>query len=294
MKKEEYIIFSDLSVDLSPSFAEKHDIRLIPMNYTIGEEERICQKIEEDAVLKRFYDAQRRGEATQTTQISPDKYIDAFTPLVREGRSILYLSLSSGLSSTYNSSVIAAKTLAEKYSDAEIVCVDSLAATGGMGLLLEAAVQNRDSGMSLRDNAAWLEENRLRVCHWFMVEDLMYLKRGGRIPASTAIVGTALNIKPILKIESDGTLETFDKKRGAKAALKKLVDLYAAASEGGEGERVYVLHADSDENADYLEAAVKAINPKCSVERRILSPVIGAHTGPGMCAIAHFGKRNEI
>ena len=292
MEKREYIIFSDLSVDLAPSFAQKHDIRLIPMNYTIGEEERICRNIEQEAVLKRFYEAQRRGEATQTTQISPDKYIEVFAPLLQEGKAILYLSLSSGLSSTYQSSVIAAKALAEQYPGTEVVCVDSLAATGGMGLLLEAAAQNRDNGMSLRENAAWLEQNRLRVCHWFMVEDLMYLKRGGRIPASTAIVGPAFNIKPILKIENDGTLETFEKKRGVKAALKELVDLYAASSEGGEGERVYILHADSDVNADYLEIAVKAVNPKCSIERRMLSPVIGAHTGPGMCAIAHFGKRN--
>lgn len=110
MEKREYIIFSDLSVDLAPSFAQKHDIRLIPMNYTIGEEERICRNIEQEAVLKRFYEAQRRGEATQTTQISPDKYIEVFAPLLQEGKAILYLSLSSGLSSTYQSSVIAGKS----------------------------------------------------------------------------------------------------------------------------------------------------------------------------------------
>lgn len=218
--------------------------------------------------------------------------MDIFTPVLEEGKDILYLSLSSGLSSTYQSSCLAASQLGEKFPGRKIVCVDSLAATGGMGLLLEAAALNREQGMTVSENGKWLEENRLKVCHWFMVEDLMYLKRGGRVSAATAVVGSALNIKPVLKIEEDGTLKNFAKARGTKRALNSLVEYYAVASDKEPGERVYILHADSRDNADYLEEKVKEINPKCSVAKMMLSPIIGAHTGPGMCAVVHFGRRS--
>lgn len=288
--KYPYVIFSDISADILPDFIEENDIHIIPMRYTIGGEERICTNIEDEVILKRFYDGQRNGDMTQTTQIPPQQYIEAFMPLIREGKSILYLSLSGGLSNTYTSALMASNELMEQFPDAEIICVDTLAATGGMGILLEAAVQNRNNGMTIKENAEWLETNRLRVCHWFMVEDLMYLKRGGRVSASTAVLGTALNIKPILKIENDGTLISFAKKRGTKAALKHLVDLYSAASYKEKNERIYIVHADSEENADYLEREVRTVNPECSIVKMMLSPIIGAHTGPGMCAIIHFGK----
>ncbi len=289
--EQPYVIFSDISADIPAAYAQENDIRFISMRYTLGEEDRVCAGIEEEEVLKRFYDGQRGGDLTRTSQISPQIYMDIFGPVLKEGTDILYLSLSSGLSSTYQSSCLAADQLGEKFPDREIVCVDSLAATGGMGLLLEAAVQNRREGMTISENGRWLEENRLRVCHWFMVEDLMYLKRGGRVSAATAMVGSALNIRPVLKIEEDGTLKNFSKARGTKRALHSLVEYYASASDKEPGERVYILHADSPENADYLVGKVKEINPQCSITKMMLSPIIGAHTGPGMCAVVHFGRR---
>ena len=261
------------------------------MRYSMGDEDRVCEEIETEEVLKRFYNGQRNGDLTRTSQISPQVYMDVFTPVLREGKDILYLALSSGLSSTYQSSCLAAGQLKEQFPEREIVCVDSLAATGGMGLLLEAAVQNRKEGMAPAENGKWLEDNRLKVCHWFMVEDLMYLKRGGRVSAATAVVGSALNIRPVLKIEEDGTLKNFAKARGTKRALNSLVDYYEAAGDKKPGERIYILHADSQENAEYLEEKVKQINPQCSVTKMMLSPIIGAHTGPGMCAVVHFGRR---
>ncbi len=290
--EQPYVIFADISADIPAAFAKENDIRFISMNYSIGDEDRVCAGIEDESILKKFYEGQRHGDLTRTSQISPQIYMDIFGPVLAEGKSILYLSLSSGLSSTYNSSCIAAKELNEDHKDAEVVCVDSLSATGGMGILLEAAVQNRKDGMSLKENCKWLEENRLRVCHWFMVEDLMYLKRGGRVSSATAVVGTALNIKPILKIEDDGTLQNFAKARGTKNALRKLLEYYVASSEKEAGEKIYIIHADNEENADYLEQEVKKINPDCNITKMMLSPIIGAHTGPGMCAIVNFGKRN--
>ncbi len=289
--EQSYTIFSDISADIPASYAKENDIRFIAMQYTLGDEDRVCTGIEEEEVLKRFYDGQRGGDMTRTSQISPQIYMDIFAPVLESGEDILYLSLSSGLSSTYQSSCLAAEQLKERFPDRKIVCVDSLAATGGMGLLLEKAVLNRARGMSVTESGRWLEENRQRVCHWFMVEDLMYLKRGGRVSAATAVVGAALNIKPILKIEEDGTLKNFAKTRGVKRALEALLEHYEAASEKEEEERIYVLHADAPENADYLEERVKQINPRCNVTKMMLSPIIGAHTGPGMCAVVHFGER---
>lgn len=289
--EQSYVIFSDISADIPAGYARENDIRFISMRYSLGDEDRVCEEIEAEEVLKRFYDGQRNGDLTRTSQISPQVYMDVFTPVLREGKDILYLALSSGLSSTYQSSCLAAGQLKEQFPGREIVCVDSLAATGGMGLLLEAAVQNRKEDMAPAENGKWLEENRLKVCHWFMVEDLMYLKRGGRVSAATAVVGSALNIRPVLKIEEDGTLKNFAKARGTRRALNSLVDYYEAASDKKPGERVYILHADSQENAEYLEEKVKQINPQCSVTKMMLSPIIGAHTGPGMCAVVHFGRR---
>lgn len=289
--EQSYVIFSDISADIPAGYAKENDIRFISMRYSLGDEDRVCEGIEAEEILKRFYDGQRNGDLTRTSQISPQIYMDVFAPVLEEGKDILYLALSSGLSSTYQSSCLAAGQLKEQFPEREIVCVDSLAATGGMGLLLEAAVQNRKEGMALSENGKWLEENRLHVCHWFMVEDLMYLKRGGRVSAATAVVGSALNIRPVLKIEEDGTLKNFAKARGTKRALNSLVDYYGAASDKKPGERIYILHADSQENAEYLEEKVKQINPQCSVTKMMLSPIIGAHTGPGMCAVVHFGRR---
>lgn len=289
--EQSYVIFSDISADVPAGYAKENDIRFISMRYSLGDEDRVCEGIETEEILKRFYDGQRNGDLTRTSQISPQIYMDVFAPVFEEGKDILYLALSSGLSSTYQSSCLAAGQLKEQFPEREIVCVDSLAATGGMGLLLEAAVQNRKEGMALSENGKWLEENRLHVCHWFMVEDLMYLKRGGRVSAATAVVGSALNIRPVLKIEEDGTLKNFAKARGTKRALNSLVDYYEAASDKKPGERIYILHADSRENAEYLEEKVKQINPQCSVTKMMLSPIIGAHTGPGMCAVVHFGRR---
>lgn len=288
MVSKDYIIYSDISADLPAEYAAENDIRFIPMSYTLGEEDRVCSCIEPEDILHRFYDGQRSGDLTHTTQISPYKYVEIFEPILASGKSVLYISLSSGLSNTYNSSLIAAGELNEKYEGVKVVCVDSLGATGGMGALLEMAVDNRKNGMSIDENAQWLEKNRLRIYHWFMVEDLMYLKRGGRIPATTAIVGSALSIKPLLKIDSDGTLSTFAKKRGAKAAMNELLELYKTRSVGGKGERVIVIHADDKEKAEYLKNGVLEHNPEADISVMMLSPIIGAHVGPGMCAIVHI------
>ena len=209
---------------------------------------------------------------------------------MKEKKSILYLSLSGGLSNTYESARLAVEMLKESYDEVDVEVVDSLGATGGMGLLIEAACRNREKGMSLGENAAWLRENANRVNYWFKVEDLMYLKRGGRISAATAVIGTALNIKPILTIKGDGKLDTIAKKRGDSLALKYMVELFAESFDESFGDTVYICCADCKENAEKLKRMVLEVRPQLTVKITMLSPIIGAHTGPDMLSLIHFGK----
>lgn len=287
----DYEIYTDASADIDPVFLAKSGVKFVQMRYTVGEEERTCSSLETEEFLKKFYDAQREGKTTQTSQITPNTYMEEFEPLLKEGKSVLYLSLSSGLTKTFDSVQLAARELAQDYTQAKVVPVDTLSATGGMGLLVEKAVENRENGMSIEENAKWLEEHVQKVVLWFMVDDLMYLKRGGRIPASTAILGAALNIKPLLEVDSEGKLVTVEKKRGSKAALKALAAKYAKTVDKQMGERVYIVHGDGAEYADELERLVKEENPNVDITKMMLCPVIGSHTGPGMTAVIYWGTR---
>lgn len=286
-----YVIYTDASADIDAEFLAKSGVKFVEMRYTVGDEERICTNLESEDFLKKFYDAQRAGKTTQTSQITPNKYMEEFEPLLKEGISVLYLSLSSGLTKTFDSVQLAARELAETYTDAKVVPVDTLSATGGMGLLIEKAVENKNNGMSIEENAKWLDENSKHTCLWLMVDDLGYLKRGGRIPASTAILGTALNIKPMLEVDPEGKLLTTEKKRGVKAALKALVTKYTETRRPELGNRVYIVHGDVAERAEELAQMIREVTPEADITTMPLCPVIGSHTGPGMVAVIFWGNR---
>ena len=289
--RDAYHLVTDASADLIPAFAEKEKIQVLPMTYMLDEEEYVSRGWETPEHLKWYYDGERAGKMTRTSQISPQVYADCFRAHAERGESVLYLSLSGGLSGTYNTARFVAREVMDEFPGVTVRCVDSRSATAGIQLLMEKLAENRSAGMDIEENAAWMEQNRLRLCHWFMVDDLMYLKRNGRISPATALVGAALNIKPILRIEDEGHLVNFAKKRGSKVALNQLVALYDQASAKESGERVYIVHADNEAGADYLEQAVRQINPGCVLSRAMLTPIIGCHTGPSLCAIVHFGRR---
>ena len=285
----EYAIFADVSLDIDHTFAQENEIHYVPMEYVLGEQTYHCSAPESDEMMHHYYEQLRQKVQTHTSQIVPHHYVEVFEPFVREGKQILYLSLSSGLSDTYQSARLAAANLKEMYPDTKIEIVDSLGATGGMGLLLESAVENKKKGMSLSDNAEWLREYAARVHYWFKVEDLMYLKRGGRVSATTAVVGTALNIKPILCINRMGKLETIDKKRGNKQALKNLLDRFEEHFDPTISKVVYISCADCMETAQGLKQALLEKHPDLTVRTTMLSPIIGAHTGPDMVALICYG-----
>ncbi|MDD7598590.1 MAG: DegV family protein [Bacilli bacterium] len=284
-----YLIVMDASADIDSKVFIEEDIRFIPMQYSLNEEMRESKGIESEELLKSFYDSQRSGELTKTTQITPYQYINFFSKLLNEGYSILYLSLSSGLSSTYQSAMLAASELNDEHKDEKVYVVDSLGATGGIGVLLELACKYRKEGKSIEENCALLNNAKLKLHHFFMVQDLMYLKRGGRVSGATAVVGTVLGIKPILKIDENGKLVNFTKRRGNKLALEELAKLFNENYELNDSP-IYIVDGDAKELGDFLASEIKKIAPNAVVKRNMLSPIIGAHTGPGLVAVCFIGK----
>ena len=284
-----YLIVMDASADIDSKVFIEEDIRFIPMQYSLNEEMRESKGIESEELLKSFYDSQRSGELTKTTQITPYQYINFFSKLLNEGYSILYLSLSSGLSSTYQSAMLAASELNDEHKDEKVYVVDSLGATGGIGVLLELACKYRKEGKSIEENCALLNNAKLKLHHFFMVQDLMYLKRGGRVSGATAVVGTVLGIKPILKIDENGKLVNFTKRRGNKLALEELAKLFNENYELNDYP-IYIVDGDAKELGDFLASEIKKLIPEAVVKRNMLSPIIGAHTGPGLVAVCFIGK----
>lgn len=284
-----YLIFSDVSLDIDKDFAKAHDVRYVPMEYVLGEETFHCDEPESDEMMHNYYDKLRQKVPTHTSQIGPFHYMEVFEPYIKEGKSLLYLSLSGGLSDTYQSALLAVENLKDKYDNVNIEVVDSYSATGGMGLLIESACKNREDGMSLKENAEWLRANAGKVNHWFKVEDLMYLMRGGRVSAATAVVGTALNIKPILHINAEGKLDTMDKKRGNKQAMKAMLDRFEQSFNPSISKTVYISCADCMKDAEMLKAALLEKHPDITVHITMLSPIIGAHTGPDMLSLIYYG-----
>ena len=286
---KDYVIFLDASADYVPELCTREDIRIVPMSFTAGGASHTSDGPAEGDFLRWFYNGQRKGELTQTSQITPQQYVDVFSPVLAEGKPILYLALSSGLTNTVNSALVAAADLAEAFPETPLRVVDTLCATGGMGLLAERAAAYRQEGLSLEENALRLEADRQLLRHTFMVEDLMYLKRGGRISAATAVAGTILGIHPILVIDPEGRLIVVSKKRGEKQALSEMVSRYARERDPAQGDRVFIVHADAPVRAAQLADALRKENPGAEISTSYLCPVIGAHTGPGMCAAIYFG-----
>lgn len=291
---KDYVICIDASVDVEQHYIDDNDVVIIPMKYILGDEERLMENRLTDAQLLEFYDAMREGKVTHTSQITPYFYQKMFKKEAEKGHDILYISLSSGLSNTYSSALTAAEETEEEFEGLKIEVVDSLAATGGMGLLLMMALRNRENGMSLSDNAAALRSSAGKICHWFLVDDLKYLRRGGRISAATAVAGTVLNIKPILKIADDGSLISIAKKRGLAKAAAFLTDCYKSSRDSSLPNDIVIAHADCQSEAEAARERILAVNPDANVQICGLGPVIGAHTGPGMMAVIHWGDRNFV
>ena len=284
----QYQIITDSGCDLPKDKLEQLGVTLVPLTVNFRGE---CLEDSVDEGIKTMYDGFRAGEAASTSAINPTRWAAAMEPVLQEGKDILVIAFSSGLSTTYQSAVIAANELQENYPQRQIKVVDSLCASLGQGLLVWYACQKQSQGLSLSDLASWLEENRLRLCHWFTVDDLMYLKRGGRVSATTALLGTMLNIKPVLHVDNEGHLINVSKTRGRKAAIDALAAKAVQQGLPGQNELMYICHGDCLEDAQYLAKRLKETTEVKEVFIGYTGAVIGSHSGPGTLAVFFLGSK---
>ena len=286
---ESYKIFVDLSADITDEITKKYNIGFMPMNYSIDDKEYLSDKFLTEEEMKRFYQDMKDGKVTKTSQITPFMYKELLKENIENKDKILYFSLSSGLSSTYYNAKLVEEELEEDNSDFKFKVVDSLGATGGIGLLAEIAAINRENGMSLEDNYKFMVELAKRGEYWFYVDDLKYLKRGGRVSASKAFIATTLNIKPIMSINDEGKLFGFGKKIGKKLAAKALVEKYFETRDE-KYSTIYVCHGDDIDSANYVKNLILEKDSNVNIRMTQICPVIGAHSGPGTVALCHIGK----
>ena len=282
-----YQIITDSACDLPKAMLQQLNVSSFPLT-VLFRGENLQDSVDEG--LQEIYAGLRNGEATSTSAINPDGWASIIEPVLARGEDALVLAFSSGLSTTYQSAVIAADDLREKYPERKILVVDTLCAALGQGLLVWYTCKQRDAGMELEQLAAWVESNKLSVCHWVTVNDLMHLKRGGRINATTAVVGTMLQIKPIIHVNDEGKLISVGKARGRKAALQVLVDKMKELGEGFDNHTVFITHGDCLEDGMMLKDMVLQQTEATEVFVGNLGAVIGSHAGPGTLALFFLGK----
>ncbi|MGN0475141.1 MAG: DegV family protein [Acutalibacteraceae bacterium] len=285
-----YVIITDSTSDISQKLADELNVSVLPLYFEMDGLVYRNFADEREMTASEFYDNIRKGKTSKTSQINVSDFCEYFSEYLDKGLDILYFAFSSGLSGTYNASCIAIDELKEKYPDRKIISIDTLCASMGEGLLLYYAAQKKKSGMEMEELARWVEDNKLNVCHWFTVDDLNYLKRGGRISAATAIVGTALQIKPLMHVDNEGHLINVSKVRGRKASLNAMVDKMSETYYE-EYDTVMISQGDCLDDAEYVASLIKKRFK--SVKDVIIGnvgPVVGSHTGPGVVALFFIGK----
>lgn len=237
-----------------------------------------------------FYHLQREGGFATTSQINPTVYFQFFEPWLQKGNDILYLCFSSGLSSTYQSAVLAVQELQQEYPERKIICIDTLGASLGEGFLVREAAQKQAEGLSLEELADWVLKYRLQVCHWFTVDTFKHLKHGGRVSAASATMGTALQIKPLLHVNADGKLQAVEKPRGRKNAIAAQLARFELGWLPEQGKSVLIAHSDDLDAAAMLKGRIKEKFPTAEIQIADMGPIIGAHTGPGTIALFYWGS----
>lgn len=285
----EYVITTDSTVDLPKEYLQEHQITYLPLSYMI---DGTTYKDMEGLSHKEFFDRIRNGSMPTTSQVNPSEAKEAFEALLKEEKDILHIAFSSGLSGSYNSAAIAAKELKEKYPEAKITVIDSLCASLGEGLLLRKAIERKDQGMEMDELAEWVEANKLHVCTYVTVDDLFHLQRGGRVSKASAILGSMVQIKPLIFLDDEGKLQVTGKERGRKKSLNKLVNIMGEHLAGWEdqNEVVAVAHGDCIEDAEYVAAQVKQRYGVKEVMINGIGTVIGSHTGPGVVVLFFMGN----
>lgn len=284
-------IITDSAANLPEEIIEQNKLHILSLSFFADEKEYYSYEKGKTTDLKQFYDMMRNKKEIRTSLVNMEVATKLCEGVLKEEKDLLYIGFSSGLSGTFQSVSLALEDLKEKYPDRKIFAVDTLAAALGEGLLVHYAIEKRKEGQSIEEVYQWLLENRLHLCHWFTVDDLFFLKRGGRVSATSAIVGTALNIKPVLHVDEEGHLILMEKARGRKksfaALLKRMEDTIIDPQE----QSIYISHGDCFEEAAYVGELIKEKFSVRDVMIHTLDPVIGAHAGPGTIAIFFLGSK---
>ncbi len=284
-----YVIISESTADISQNMVDELGIKVMPMAFELSGKSYLHYPDAREMGIHEFYQHLRKGEKSVTSLINTETFLDFFEPILKEGNDILYIAFSSGLSGTYNSSLLAREELLERYKDSKIICIDSKAASAGEGLLVYSAAKKKEEGLTIEELGNWLEQNIHKLCHWFTVDDLNHLKRGGRVSAFSAGIGTALNVKPILHVDDEGHLIPMEKVRGRKKSIYALLNHMIGTFTPSDEQMVFIGHGDSLEDAELL---ARLIREKFTVKDVIINPigpVIGSHSGPGTIALFFFG-----
>ena len=284
----DYVITVNSTVDLPKEWLEERKVPVIPLKYTIDNETYTDM---EGLSSKEFFGKLRDGKMATTSQINPEEARAQLEPFLKEGKDVLHLGFSSGLSGTYNSMRIAGEELKEEYPEAKIIIIDTLCACLGEGLLLYKALQQKASGKTIEETAKWVEENKLHICHNVTVADLFHLHRGGRISKASAVLGSVVQIKPIIHMDENGKLQVVGKERGRKKSLNKIVDMAVEQIKGWDNDIAMITHGDCQEDAEYV---AKLVRERLGIENILINnigTVIGSHTGSGVVAVFVMGNK---
>ena len=283
---ENYVLFTDSACDIHPDKLAEWNVKMLPLAFLFTDTN--VEQKDHDEPIGEFYKSMRAGRVAKTSCVNEDAFENAFTEILEAGQDILYLGLSGGLSVTPDNAKKVAERLAKKYPDRKIEAIDSLSASAGEGLFVYLAVKNRDEGMTLEENAEALRKEIPHVCHWFTVEDLVYLKRGGRVSAATALLGTALNVKPVLHVDNEGHLIKMTQVHGRKKSIKTLAEKLGQTIRPDSP--IFISNADCLEDAEMLKDIIKN---ECGMDVTLITSigsVIGAHAGPGTLALFFMGS----
>jgi len=288
----EFIIFSDSCVDLPNDLANELELAILPLKVTVKGKEYQNLLDESEISSKKFYSYLRDKELATTAQANPTDFIQAFTPYLAAGKDVLSISFSSALSGTYNSSLIAKRELEETYPERKVICIDSLCASMGQGLLITYAALAQKEGKNIDEVAKYVEETKLNLSHLFTVSDLGHLRRGGRLSASSYVLGSLLSIKPLLHVSQKGELIVYGKARGRFKALNSMINRLVKTFDREANKMIYISHGDCLDDAEYVKNHImeKLDLPEEMFTINLIGPVIGAHSGVDTLAIFYLGS----
>lgn len=282
---KEYQIFTDATSDLNEDL---ETVKIIPMNVEIGYKEYVYGP-QGNISCSEFYGLQKQGKYASTSQINVLEYEKYFEEALKEGKDVLYISFSSGMSGTYQTACLCKNELEESYPDNRIICIDSLCAAVGEGLLIKEVDKKKREGMSMDELVDWVENNKMHLCHWFTVDNFDHLKHGGRVSAVAATLGNTLNIKPLLRVDEEGKLRVVKKIRGRHKAMAAQVECIVKTWSPEISKSVVIGHGDDLKAAEELKEYVENKLPDAEIYISDIGPIIGAHTGPGVMVLAFWG-----